>query len=276
MAMTPAFWTVAALVVLVMGCAHAAPPQPEPPVTPMPSLCTLTVTADDGDGLRSALRDAAAGVTICVPAGTYRGSFPLRASLTLRGIGPTPGDVVLVSDGRKSILTVGEAEIVVNVEHLTLKGGSFQAGGALHMAVRSRVSLRDCVLTENSATSYGGGAIFASRGELLLDRCVIENNGGGTGGALLADGVSDWTIRESRLRGNRGSWGAALTLRDGANVRIEDSSFDGNVGEQAGGAAILLQGTTTRGPTLSLTRCTLDAGPGAVVNEEGRGTVTVQ
>jgi hypothetical protein len=180
--------------------------------------------------------------------------------------------VILEGDGRKSVLTVGEPEINVVISGLTVRGGAFQAGGALHQAVRARVKLLDCVLQGNRATSYGGGAIFASRGELEIENCVLADNGGGTGGALLADGVVTVRVRTSTFRGNRGTIGGAVALRDGAEVWLTGTVFEDNLGERSGGASVALQGTTTRGPKLVVEGGKME--DAAIWNEDGRGTVT--
>jgi hypothetical protein len=154
-----------------------------------------------------------------------------------------------------------------------LRGGSFQAGGALHMAVMAELRLVDCVLEGNSTTGYGGGAVFASRGRVALERCTVRGNAGGTGGALLADGVSKWDVRDTKIIENSGRYGGALALRDGAQVTLEGVTISGNSGEMGGGAAVYLQGTTTRGPKLVIRESIVEGGAPAIFNEEGRGTV---
>lgn len=77
-----------------------------------------------------------------------------------------------------------------------------------------------------------GGAIF-TRGDILLDNCVFEENGLleiTVGGAVnLAPDVDALaTIRRTVFRGNKGSQGGAIFTQSPITLNISDSVFEGN------------------------------------------------
>jgi len=218
--------------------------------------CTTTVTGG-GDALDTALRAAADGAVVCVEPGTYTGSHVFMKSATVRGLGD---GVVLDARGEGPVLGVLEKGIRVELQNLTLTGGAAHAGGVLPLEERAEVVFKDCTLKGNTATDYGGGAIFARRGKVVLDGCTVSGNRGKTGGALLADGVSYWQIRETTLTGNEGVNGAAIAVREGAQVEMDGGDVSGNSARAFDGAQIFVGGTTTQAPEVAIRGTTVGAG----------------
>jgi hypothetical protein len=111
---------------------------------------------------------------------------------------------------------------------------------------------------------------------VLVEECSLSNNQGSVGGAVIADGIADVTLRRTTVTGNRGSLGGALSVREGARVVIDDCTISGNEAADAGGAAIYLRGTTTDQPQLSITGSTIEGGDPSIVDADGQAKVTIQ
>ncbi len=222
------------------------------------SDCTLTL--DPGaDVLSNALREAADGAVICLRPGTYTGLHTFTSAVTVRGL----GDVTLDAGGESPVLNVEADKTSVTLVGLTITGGSNHSGGALRMQARSQVVFEGCTFKGNTATGYGGGAIHAERGKVVLRGCTVEGNAGGTGAALLADGVSFWEISNTTVTENTGKKGA-LAVREGAQLTMDGSTFKGNAID---GASVYVDGSTTRGPMVRIRGCALE-GDGVQVDSE--------
>ncbi len=231
--------------ILVACSGRAEPPPPEAPVT------DCSVTLDPGANVLSdALRDAADGAVICLKPGTYEGFANFTRSVSVKALGD---GVILDAGGESPVINVGEERISVSLAGLTLRNGFNASGGALRMEARSQVSFANCTFVGNQAGDYGGGAIHALRGKITLDGCTFEGNQGATGAAMLADGVSFWEIADSKATGNTGKSGV-LAIRDGARVQMASTDLTGNIVD---GAAVVVDGTSSRGPDVSIAGCTL-------------------
>ena len=228
------------------------------------SDCTLTL--DPGASLPGALKEAADGAVICLRPGTYTGIAVFTSAVTVRGL----GEVVLDAGGESPVLNVEADKTSVKLVGLTLTGGSNHSGGALRMQARSQIVFEGCTFRGNTATGYGGGAIHAERGKVVLTDCTVEGNAGSMGAALLADGISFWEITNTTVTNNTGHKGA-LAIREGVQLTMTGSSFSGNALD---GASVYVDGSSTRGPTVRIRGCTLE-GAGVTVESE-LATVDVQ
>lgn len=222
------------------------------------SDCTLTLEPGP-NALSEALRGAADGAVICLRPGTYTGLVSFTSAVTVRGL----GEVVLDAGGESPVLNVEADKTSVRLIGLTLQGGSNHSGGALRMQARSQIVFEGCTFRNNTATAYGGGAIHAERGKIVLKDCRFEGNAGSTGAALLADGVSFWEIDNATVRDNTGHKGA-LAIREGVQLTMTGSTFSGN---HVDGASVYVDGSTTRGPTVRIRGCTLE-GEGVTVDSD--------
>jgi len=164
------------------------------------------------------------------------------------------------------------------IEGLTIRNGSSDGGGGVLNYVD--LTLRHCVVTENTANNSGGGGIQSIDGSLTVEDCVISNNeetnssgggilsGGGwattatlalrnslvegntaafTGGGLLVEGTS--TIENTTIRNNIANT-PAVFIYDGAGgvhnggwLTIRNSTLSGNLAPNTGGGALHHQGS---------------------------------
>src|SRR5688572_19614413 len=94
--------------VLLLGAAcapGAAAAKPNTRKTPMDD-CTKVISPAEADQLAAAIEALPEGGVLCLKPGTYKVNAVLQRSMTLRGLGATPGEVILDGDGRTSVLAV--------------------------------------------------------------------------------------------------------------------------------------------------------------------------
>ena len=108
-------------------------------------------------------------------------------------------------------------------------------GGALHLSGASSALIVGARITDNRATSQGGGIWNSARGTLILDGTYLSGNvlpNGGRGGAIYNDG-------------------GLVSLRDCPVANNRAGVFDGS------GGAIFNSGAQNSGARLSLSGCVL-------------------
>jgi nitrous oxidase accessory protein NosD len=203
--------------------------------------CTAQIAA--GADLSAAIAAAPEGATLCLAPGSYSGCLRIERSLTLRG----PGAILDAGqEGRVLLLPVDGARVLL--EGLTLRGGSAKEGGGVAIEAFAELTLRDCRLEGNRARGAGGGALYASMGKVVLERCTLADNQAEAGQALFANQVARLEARSCVLSG--AGTGSLVLARDGARIEFEGCRLD---------APLVLEasGTSSRAPELRLVACTL-------------------
>ena len=93
----------------------------------------------------------------------------------------------------------------IAIERLTIaNGASREGGGGIYQANDGALVVREVVFANNRSDGFGGGAVLASKGKTLLDRCRIEGSRGPSGAALVADYVGQLVVRGTLITGNHG------------------------------------------------------------------------
>ena len=203
-----------------------------------------TVRVQPGEAIEPHLR---AGATVVLAPGVHMGGFAIECSLTLRG---EPGAVL---DAHRSgpVLRVDQDGLSVSVEGLTLRGGAGEAGGGLLLTGWSEVALHNVCLEDNEATlskgGIGGGA-YLFRGVLTAEDCTFRDNRAGGGNDLAVGGSARCFVRGGFFAGD-------VACREGAELTITGAHITGR---------LVLRGSTTRAPQVSLKGARIDGG---VVND---------
>ncbi|MBQ6688153.1 MAG: hypothetical protein IJN02_02830 [Bacteroidales bacterium] len=138
---------------------------------------------------------------------------------------------VWFTDG--SELTFSDSEISNNTANNAAGLYLYLSAGAQMTANVSNVTI-----TNNTATTYGGGAYLrtATAGQTLnatLDNCVISNNTSKEGAIMKLLNVSGVTIKNSVMSGNTG--GAAMggvLMSEDASATYQNCSFTNNIGKK--------------------------------------------
>ena len=205
----------------------------------------------DSCSLREAIQEAnalAGPDVINLPPGTYSmdiagsdedlgmtGDLDITDDVTIIGIGTTGieshvGRIIHVLGGNVSItglvLTQGDANN---------DPASGRAGGAIHNAAGSTLTLNQCTMTINQAQG-GGGAIFNAGTLSLNDSTLTVNSavGSSRGGAVY--NVGTMTVTNCTLNGNSSTNGGGAVFVASAgvlnlnNVTLTDNASSGGVG----------------------------------------------
>jgi hypothetical protein len=142
------------------------------------SAATVTSTADSGPGsLRAAISNAVPGETIDFAVSGVitltSGELRITRNLILQG----PGSATLAVQ-RSAVAGTPDFRVfnvflgTVTISGLTISNGRDAVGGGVHN--EATITIRDCVISDNSATRAGGGINNVST--VTLSNCVIDGN----------------------------------------------------------------------------------------------------
>ena len=238
------------LTIALLGGANlagaAVPPQP------------LCVKPGGGDGcyatIGAALVLADPGDVVRVAGGRYVENVSITENVTLEGgwnaaftLRDPAGHVSLIepSDPTFSVVDIegsfaSPASSTPELDGFTIRGGRADLGGNHGGGIRirdSNATVRNCVVTNNRASLFGGG-IWVQRGTPRFERNRIENNavvGDGAlgGGVSLETGnvIIDFVDNEfvgNWIDGVTGGEGGGLDVATGTRVRLRGGRFDDN------------------------------------------------
>lgn len=134
--------------------------------------------------------------------------------------------------------TNGKSDVIFNMGDLTATYCSFVnntgAGAGVAITNEGSVNLSDCVLANNVATEWGGGALYNDKGDMRLNRCSLMGNRASGGGAIV-NRKGELTLENCTLMGNSGdSEGGAIRSGNG-NLSLSNCTIAGNRAEEGGG-----------------------------------------
>lgn len=228
------------------------------PMTPCLTISTAISRAVDGD-------------TIFVSPGTYPELLSVMKSISIKGVGTQPSDVVIDGKNTYQVLYVGcmACSIAVSVTNLTVQNGLAPASGGLSGA--AGVSVDGATLTmskvviQNNNVAPGGegiaGGIFVSgTATLILSDATITGNansndgtepGGwynGSGGGIYNLGTLTITgnvtlSKNSAKTSGGGLYNAAGGQADLTGATLENNTSQGKAQESDGGGGIYSAGT---------------------------------
>jgi len=258
----------------------------------VPATFTVTNLNNAGPGsLRQALADADApgADTIVFQPGltgtiTLSGQLNVNDSVTITG--PGAGVLTISGNNNSRIFEIDNGtntSIDVTISGLTLTQGNSGVldGGAIRVA-NEALTLRGVVITGNTAGGVvrGGGGVFIDlNGRLRLEDSTVSNNNATTdgGGLYLNDFVTAVVLR-STISGNHsgapGAGGGGIFAGGGTFFSAEDTTISNNQTPLSGGGVDVFGGGS-----LVLRRCTVSgnsAGTGGGVLISGSPLVEVE
>lgn len=205
-----------------------------------------TSDANPGDGLcadsngdcslRAAIQEAnqnAPGSQILVPPGTYQVASTLVVANSMQIIGAGRDDTIVQRIGAGSVFghTIGSLQM----QGLTITGGSNPQGGGIRQVATTQLTLSDCRVHGNSASNVGGGLNLTNA---EVRRCQIDNNqvSPGWGGGIFVQVGGQVLIEDSVVHANTASVaGAGISSDPNAQVTIRGSTIFGNSAPDAAG-----------------------------------------
>jgi len=157
--------------------------------------CVIQIEPDAS--LRTAVEEAPEGAVICLAPGTYRGPVVLSKNVTIRGIGPSADEVILVSssrDGTVQIPVWPRESWVIGLERLTIVAeGEAIAAVVVEPAIAGTVIIHECriegshyglaadasalVQVRNSVLSGEEcGLCSSGKSHVTMDGCQVERS----------------------------------------------------------------------------------------------------
>ncbi len=153
--------------------------------------------------LQEQLDQAAEGSVVRIPAGTHAVNVRITRSVTLLGDSAT---TILDGGGRGSVVQIDAPQATVKLVGLVLQNGDGHAGGGV-LLKRGKLELTECVLRQNRAMGFGGGALYSSGQALHVERCQLLGNEALQGGGVLLDGPQRATFTSTPDRREPGEAG---------------------------------------------------------------------
>jgi predicted outer membrane repeat protein/parallel beta-helix repeat protein len=205
----------------------------------------LTVPSGDFPTIQQGINAALNGDKVCVGPGTYAENIDFNG--TAAHVLAVDGPEVTVIDGRGGDHAVqfatGEGEDSV-LEGFTITHGVADHGGGIYVSSASP-TLRNLVITGNSAVDGGGLHLTYYSGLVAESLTITDNEASGDGGGIYIDGSSDAEITDLVLRDNTAQEsGGGAFVYDGT-VTVTTSEWTGNESAGGGGALQVWSGDAT-------------------------------
>lgn len=167
--------------------------------------------------------------------------------------GPGPATLTISGNNASRIFYVRSAGVNVTISGLTLTQGNNPSGGAIRFEQSGNLTINNCTLTGNTATSKGG-AVFArsNTGSISISNSTVSGNTvtmGGGGGLFLYNINAASSISQSTISGNSGGGrgGGIFLYKVNAPLSITESTISGNSATSRSGG-IFLYKSTAAGP----------------------------
>ncbi len=305
------FLRILFLAVLVGGSAvrlvYAALPDPNSLMYPSVTSYVVTNTNARGPGsLRQAMADANDDMVHSTITFDVTGVIIVDESLPhiwydMTIIGPGAHSLTISGAGMYQLFMV-DFDVTVEISGLTIRNGWTDSGIGLGPAVENwgTVTIRDCVITNNSSLAYDGGGLNNTTGRTMYiyDSVISNNHAGQWGGGITNEG--SLTISNSTISGNEagaggggifslgtltitnsaiydnsaGDRGGGIFVDGGGTATIESSTISGNAASGQGGGGIFTWGTVTINNSTISDNAALDVDGdgGGLLN---RGTVNI-
>jgi hypothetical protein len=226
------------------------------------------------------------GDTVIVADGTYTG--PGNKDLDFRGKdvivrsanGPQSCIIDCEGNGRAAWFRDFETPVAM-LDGFTIQNGSGEGGGPTNyggaILLGAGVTVANCFLINNTASSYGGGLAVAGGisiggGNPTVRGCVFVGNTGWKGGAITT--FADTTIIDCVMTGNHalsggGLWTGLAVFTPVTNCLIADNTADGD-----GGGINLGRGRDITGCTIAGNSAG-GLGDGIYLRNGNQGTATI-
>jgi parallel beta-helix repeat protein len=209
-------------------------------------------------------------------------------SVTIEGPGAT--DLTINANSRSGIFDVEDGNsgnnINVEIDGLTLTGGSAYFGGAICSYSAEDLTLDSVNVTGNHAIECGGGIYIAGSDTTIIRNSTISGNSAGYfgGGIYVCDFAGSVTIENSTISGNSAhdDYGGAICWVDGSSsngaMTIRDSIVSGNSSGTYGGG--IFAATSPSGCAMTIQDSTISANSagsdGGGISLDTSGTTTIQ
>jgi len=206
----------------------------------------VTVDGENHIGIQEAIDAAAEGGIVNICEGTWLGSLEISKSISLLGLyGAESTFISADKDSSVVYLSAGTVEL----RGLSFVGGTgsdwsygttaYKVGGGIQIQ-GGQLTLRDSIISGNSA-EYGGGLfIDLGAGDTHIESSVIQaNTATGAGGVFTYSALS---MDQSQVSFNVSATSVGGLFASGVRVDLTASSIDSNSASGEGGGAYIADG----------------------------------
>jgi|GEM_PF-3156697 len=214
----------------------------------------IDIEVGNGQELADVLRNNKDAAVIGLRDGIYRGSWRLSRSITLVGTGGVHGADLRSTSG--PVVAVDVDDLEVTVRNLALSGGRAEVGGGVSLTGFSTLLVDGCAIHRNRATQGPGGGAHAEAGTLTLRDCDLRFNTAAGGEAVASMAIATVNLVRCHVEAAPDANRAAVVVRAGAALNVEDSTLVGG-----NGAALRVAGTSSQRPEVKVKSSVLRGTP---------------
>jgi len=181
------------------------------------------------------------GDTVLVAAGTYTENVDFKGkAITVKGIAGAGNTII---DGGRVIYGLpvvqfisGETQdAVLEGFTLTHRAGTSPYGSGIYIVNGSNPTIKNCIITENSADT-GGGIYISGASATIINSVITGNRAFGNGGGISTSFGPGTTVINSIIAGNRsGAYGGGIAAEGGVNLTVLNSTISDNTAVHGGG-----------------------------------------
>jgi hypothetical protein len=221
---------------------------------------------------------------------SYGGGIYSTESLTLKSV--VVSNCFGLFGGGVTVPQFSNSPVMVNISNsLITDNGSDVGAGGLDLVRLSVISIKNTVVTGNTALAASAGGIYACiRGSgtgVTITGCVISGNSGAASGGLVVNNGSTLTTAKTIISGTTiagnvltsGAEGggvfieAGSTLISGSIIRNNRSSYNGGgIAAQGSGSLTISKTTISGNQTTAFTNSDVNGGGGLLI--DGLGSTT--
>ncbi len=210
------------------------------------------------------------------------GDLDITDDMTITGAGRDVTTIQMMNSIDR-VLEVSSGAL--SVENLKISGGNTsEQGGAIANHGADRLTVRDSLVTANTASGHGGGlysagdllitgsavsgnssagsggGAYSSGAASLLDSTLNDNSANDNGGGLFADSI---TIERSEISGNTSSGGDGGGVYAEQDLTVNNTSLSNNTADGSGGGFFAgSDAIINSGSLISNTAVSFDGGAG--------------
>ena len=193
-----------------------------------------------------------AALWLSIPEGQTATITDMTLYKNLRNAGSANGTIYAKGNGTLAI------------SGLTASENESTNGGVLFTSGNLTITLKDSVISDNTALTVGGVVAYRGGKTMEISGCTITGNTAPNGGVIEASGTGTLTVKSSTLEGNSATkYGGAIYVSGTGKVVVSDDTVVKDNTATAGGAVYL-----DLGATATITGSTFD-GNEATANEGG-------
>jgi hypothetical protein len=241
--------TVAAVLVLLQNGANGA------------VLCVDPSNPKCFSTIQGAVDKAKSNDVITVVAGTFfenvtiNTTNPHKLKLTIKGAGV--GATIVDGSSSDSVFNVGP-KTTLKLANMTIQDGErlvVQDFGGGVRSLRAKLTIDQCLVTDNSVPSGGGGGVGGQAGSLTIQNSILSNNSAGGGGGVEFFPTGEVMIINSVISGNSAAEGGGAAFN--GRVTIRHTTISSNMAIQLDDSPALGAGLFFDGQHLKVLNSTI-------------------